>query len=66
MKPRSDIRLGTRVTGSEVKGDEVLVSYSDSEGDKDLTVDRLIVAVGRRPYTEDLFSVDSGVNLEYN
>lgn len=59
-----DIRLGTRVTGSEVKGGEVEVSYSDNDGDKTLTVDKLIVAVGRRPYTEDLFTVDSGVNLD--
>ena len=63
-KQGMDIRLGTRVTGSEVKDGEVLVSYSDGEGDKSLTVDKLIVAVGRRPYTEDLFSVDSGVNLD--
>ncbi|MCG8317277.1 MAG: dihydrolipoyl dehydrogenase [Pseudomonadales bacterium] len=63
-KQGMDIRLGARVTGSEVKDGEVLVSYSDSEGDNSLTVDKLIVAVGRRPYTEDLFSVDSGVNLD--
>lgn len=63
-KQGMDIRLSTRVTGSEVKGNEVVVSYSDNEGDKTLTVDKLIVAVGRRPYTEDLFTVDSGVNLD--
>ena len=59
-----DIRLSARVTGSEIKGDEVEVSFTDPEGDKSINVDKLIVAVGRRPYTEDLFSVDSGVNLD--
>lgn len=59
-----DIRLGTRVTGSEVKGDEIEVSYTDNEGDKSIVVDKLIVAVGRRPYTQQLFTADSGVSLD--
>ncbi len=59
-----DIRLGTRVTGAEVQDGGVSVSYQDAEGDQTLTVDKLIVAVGRRPYTEGLLSPDSGVNLD--
>lgn len=59
-----DIRLGTRVTGSEVKGKKVTVTYSDSEGDKKETFDQLIVAVGRRPYTEELLAGDCGVDLD--
>lgn len=63
-----DIRLGTRVTGSEVTGSgdkrEVKVSFADADGDKELVVDKLIVAVGRRPYTNELFAADSGVNLD--
>ena len=63
-----DIRLGTRVTGAKVKGGgakkEVAVDYQDKDGDHALTVDKLIVAVGRRPYTEGLLAPDSGVNLD--
>ena len=60
-----DIRLGTRVTGAEVQGEAVVVSYQDGSGDEhSLEVDRLIVAVGRRPYTEGLLAPDSGVNLD--
>ena len=60
-----DIRLGTRVTGAEVQGEAVVVSYQDaSGGEHSLEVDRLIVAVGRRPYTEGLLAPDSGVNLD--
>jgi dihydrolipoamide dehydrogenase len=59
-----DIRLGARVTGSTVKGKKVTVTYSDSEGEKTETFDKLIVAVGRRPFTEDLFAGDSGVDLD--
>ena len=67
-KQGMEVLLGARVTGTEVKGkgkkQEVVVSYSDSEGEKSVTFDKLIVAVGRRPYTENLLSGDSGVNLD--
>lgn len=59
-----DIRLGTRVTGAEVKDGVVQVTYQDSDGDQSLEVDKLIVAVGRRPFTEGLLAPDSGVNLD--
>ena len=59
-----DIRIGARVTGSDVKGDEVTVTYQDADGEKQVTFDKLIVAVGRRPYTEGLLAGDSGVNLD--
>ena len=59
-----DIRLGTRVMAAAVQGEAVEVSYQDKDGDQTLTVDKLIVAVGRRPYTEGLLAPDSGVNLD--
>ncbi len=63
-KQNIDVRLGARVMGTEVKGKEVTVSFTDSEGEKTITFDKLIVAVGRRPYTENLLSGDCGVNLD--
>ena len=59
-----DIRLGTRVTGAQVQDGVVVVSYQDDAGEHELTVDKLIVAVGRRPYTEGLLGPDCGVNLD--
>lgn len=59
-----DIRLGCRVTGAEVKGKKVVVGYQDKEGEQTLEVEKLIVAVGRRPNTEGLLAPDSGVNLD--
>ncbi|AQA18837.1 dihydrolipoyl dehydrogenase [Halioglobus japonicus] len=59
-----DIRLGARVTGTEVKGKEVVVSYSTADGEHSETFDKLIVAVGRRPRSEELFSSDSGITLD--
>lgn len=59
-----DVRLGCRVTGAEVKGKKVHVTYQDKKGEQTLEFDKLIVAVGRRPYTEGLLSSDAGVNLD--
>ena len=59
-----DIRLGAKVSGATVAGDAVTVTYSDSKGEQKVSVDRLVVAVGRRPYTQDLFAADTGVQLD--
>jgi dihydrolipoamide dehydrogenase len=58
------IRLGARVTGSEVKKKQVTVNFTDAEGEQQLTFDKLIVAVGRRPVTTDLLAADSGVTMD--
>jgi dihydrolipoamide dehydrogenase len=60
-----DIRTSSRVTGSKVNGKEVTVTYLDKDGkEQQETFDKLIVCVGRRPYTENLLAADSGVNLD--
>jgi dihydrolipoamide dehydrogenase len=60
-----DIRTSSRVTGSKVNGKEVTVTYLDKEGkEQQETFDKLIVCVGRRPFTENLLAADSGVNLD--
>ena len=59
-----DIKLGARVTGSKVNGEEVVVTYTDKDGEQTITFDKLIVAVGRRPVTNDLLASDSGVEID--
>lgn len=59
-----DIRLGTRVMSAAVNDGAVDVTYQDGDGDHVLAVDKLIVAVGRRPFAEGLLAADSGVNLD--
>ncbi len=59
-----DIRLGARVTGTEVKQKKATVSFSDKNGDHQETFDRLIVAVGRAPCTDHLVSGDAGITLD--
>ncbi len=57
------ILLGARVTGATPGKKGVTVSYETSDGEQTLIVDKLIVAVGRRPFTDGLLASDSGVNL---
>ncbi|GHB05555.1 dihydrolipoyl dehydrogenase [Modicisalibacter luteus] len=59
-----DIKLGARVTGSEVKDNEVVVKYTDSKGEQEQIFDKVIVCVGRRPYTQGVLSDDAGVKLD--
>ena len=59
-----DIRLNALVTGTSVKKGAVTVTYTEKDEEKSAEFDRLIVAVGRRPRTKDLFSSDSGVTMD--
>ncbi|MDO4434990.1 MAG: dihydrolipoyl dehydrogenase [Cardiobacteriaceae bacterium] len=57
-----DIRLGAKVTGSRVEGQEVVVGYETSTGAQELRVDKLLVAVGRKPNTDNVIA--DGVNIK--
>ena len=59
-----DIRLGAMVEGAKVTKSGVKVGYKDSKGKQEIEVDRLIVAVGRRPNTGGLLADDTGVRLD--
>ncbi|MGX4675612.1 dihydrolipoyl dehydrogenase [SAR92 clade bacterium H246] len=60
-----DIRLGARVTGTEIKKGAVEVTFMTSDGSEHKeTFDKLIVCVGRRAFTDGLLAEDSGVQLD--
>jgi dihydrolipoamide dehydrogenase len=62
-----DIRLGAKVTGSSVKkgkGAKVTVQYTDKDGNKEEVFDKLIVCVGRKPFTAELLGADCGVDKD--
>ncbi len=59
-----DVRLNTRVMGSKVNGGKVTVSYQDKDGEHEMVVDKLIVAVGRRAATEGVISAESQVGVD--
>ena len=62
-----DIRLNTRVSYAKIHGREIHVTYFDANGNEKMVVfDKLIIAVGRRPYTDNLLAADSGVHIDKN
>jgi dihydrolipoamide dehydrogenase len=58
-----DIRLGAKVGSLERGSTGLTLVYEDERGRHVLEVDRLIVAVGRRPQTEGLLDPLAGVRL---
>lgn len=59
-----NIRLGARVTGSEVKKKQATITFTDAVGEQKLTFDKVIVAVGRRPVTTNVLAADCAVKLD--
>ena len=59
-----DIKLGAMVTGSKAAKKSVKVSYTDKDGEHTATFDKLIVAVGRRPNTQDIAAEEVGLQLD--
>jgi len=59
-----DVRLGAKVTGAERTAKGVKVRYERGGSVEEIEVDKLIVCVGRRPYTEGLLGPGTGVELD--
>ena len=59
-----DIHLGAKVTAAKAGKKGVKVEYEDKSGSNTIEVDKLIVAVGRKPYTEGLLADDAGIQLD--
>jgi dihydrolipoyl dehydrogenase len=59
-----EIRLSAKVTGATIANGNVTVRFSDPKGEQSLEVDRLVVAIGRRPYTADLLGPQTGIDLD--
>jgi dihydrolipoamide dehydrogenase len=59
-----DIKLGAKVSAATLAGGAVNVVYTDAQGEHTLQVDKLVVAVGRKPFTEGLLAEGTGVRLD--
>ena len=64
QKQGLDIRMGAKVTAAAAAGEVVKVTYVDAKGEQQLEFDKLVVAIGRRPYTADLLAPGTGVELD--
>jgi dihydrolipoamide dehydrogenase len=58
------IKLGASLASATVVNNAVHIVFSDAEGDHQIVVDKLLVAVGRRAFTESLFDEDVEVKLD--
>ncbi len=58
-----DIRLGAKVSKTEIKKGEVHLTYNDGKADQSLVVDRLLVAVGRKAASKGLLADGTGVKI---
>ena len=58
------IEMGAQVAGATMVGSEVKVAFANAERDHELVVDKLLVAIGRRPLTGGLFAEDVGVETD--
>jgi dihydrolipoamide dehydrogenase len=61
-----NINLGCKVTSAKSTAKNVKVGFDNKDGSAELTVDKLIVAVGRKPNTNNLFAENSGLTLDEN
>ena len=59
-----DIRLGAKVTGARHGNDGVTLEFADASGPQAVTVDKVVVSIGRRPYTTGLLADGTGVELD--
>lgn len=60
-----DIRVQSKVTSAKVSKKGVSVTVQDKKGKEEtLECDRLLVAVGRKPFTDDLGAKEAGVELD--
>lgn len=59
-----DIRLGARVTSAKPSKKTVAVEFETKGKADKLTFDKLIVCVGRRPNTDDLFAGNATLELD--
>ncbi|MFQ5634197.1 MAG: dihydrolipoyl dehydrogenase [Gammaproteobacteria bacterium] len=58
-----DIRLGAMLRASELNDIGVLLKYDDDQGGHEIQVDKVVVAVGRRPETSGLLDPLAGVDV---
>ena len=59
-----NINLGCKVTSAKAAAKNVKVVFDTKDGSSELTVDKLIVAVGRKPNVDNLFCENSGLTVD--
>jgi len=63
-KQSLDIRLGSRLISAKVKNKKVHVVYEDKSGEKSEVLDKLVIAVGRKPNSDRVFGEELGIERD--
>ena len=58
------VQTGVKVAGLERNGSELAVRFEGREGEERLSVDQVVVSVGRRPRSENGGLEDAGVKID--
>ena len=61
-----NINLGCKVTATKSNEKNVTVNFTNNGNQSELTFDKLIVAVGRKPYTNNLLDESCGLSVDQN
>lgn len=61
-----ELCLGARVISTKILNKKVLIEYQDAEGTHAIRVDKLIVASGRRPNSENISAPEANLLLDDN
>ncbi len=59
-----NLKLGARVMSSKVSRNKVVIEYQDDTGQHSLTLDKLLVASGRKPNSENIASPQAELLLD--
>jgi dihydrolipoamide dehydrogenase len=59
-----DVRLGAKVSAAATSAKGVMVQYTDAKGEQQAEFDKLVVAIGRKPFTANLLGEGTGVVVD--
>ncbi len=63
-RKKIDVKTGTRFEGVKPNGEGVFVAISSESGGEELVADQVLVAIGRRPLSDDLGLETMGITLD--
>jgi dihydrolipoamide dehydrogenase len=59
-----EVRLGAKVSSAAAGPKGVAVTYTDAKGEQQAQFDKLVVAIGRKPFTAGLLAEGTGVEVD--
>jgi dihydrolipoamide dehydrogenase len=59
-----DVRINARLLSADVKNKEVHVTYEDNRGAQKVIFDKLIIAVGRKPNSDTMFTDEMELEMD--